>query len=409
MTFNTNPKPIHKTMLNTPFNLSRIGIIGAGMMGAGIAFEAAKAGVKVLLKDVTMEQAQHGKSYSERVCLKHIELGKMQAEQMAQLLANIQPVTDYDKFHDLDMIIEAVFEDMELKKTVIEASQYGLCPEAFFASNTTSLLISELAKSSHNPKNFIGMHFFSPVDRMRLVEIIRGEKTSPQTVEKAIQTAHKLGKTVIVVNDGPGFYTSRVFFNYLLEAITMLLEGMPAELIEAEARLAGFGASPLAVLDEISLPLMLHVYDQLPSLSSSQRRAYRYLETLIAQGRSGRKAGKGFYNYEESKKIWKDSTLPTTVPIAGEGTIAKRLLHVMALDSYRCLEEGILDKPSDGDMGATLGIGYPNHTGGVFRHIDQVGLPQFVKDCEQFADKGEQWEIPDSLRKKAAQNYTFYQ
>ncbi|WP_022829344.1 3-hydroxyacyl-CoA dehydrogenase family protein [Sphingobacterium paucimobilis] len=387
-------------MSHPPFNFSRIGIIGAGMMGAGIAFEAAKAGIQVLLKDVTIEQAQQGKSYSERVCLKLIELGKMQAEQMAPLLANIHPVADYDTFHDLDMIVEAVFEDMDLKKTVIEASQSGLRPGAFFASNTTSLLISELAESSQDPTNFIGMHFFSPVDRMKLVEIIRGKETSPQTVEKATQLAHILGKTVIVVNDGPGFYTSRVFFNYLLEAISMLLEGIPAEMIEAQARQAGFGASPLAVLDEISLPLMLHVYDQLPSLSNSQRRAYRYLETLIAQGRSGRKTGKGFYNYGESKNLWKDPTLPTSAPLIDEGTIAKRLLHIMALDSYRCLEEGILDSTSDGDTGSILGIGYPRHTGGVFQHIDQVGLPQFVQECEQFADKGEQWEIPDSLRER---------
>lgn len=386
-------------MLYDPFNFSRIGIIGAGMMGAGIAFEAAKAGIKVLLKDMTIEQAQEGKFYSERICLKLIEKGKMQDEQMKQLLANIEPVCDYDTFHDLDMIIEAVFEDLDLKKTVIQASQSGLHPEAFFASNTTSLLISELAKSSQDPATFIGIHFFSPVDRMKLVEIIRGRETSPQTVEKARQLAHKLGKTAIVVNDGPGFYTSRVFFNYLLEAITMLLEGIPAEQIEAEAREAGFGASPLAVLDEISLPLMLHVYDQFPSLSASQQRAYRYINTLVSEGRSGRKAGKGFYTYGESKTLWKDPTLPSTAPTIEEGIIAKRLLHVMALDSYRCLEEGILDNKSDGDTGSMLGIGYPQRTGGVFGHVDQVGLPQFVRECEQFADKGEQWDIPESLQK----------
>lgn len=390
-------------MSQNPFNFSQIGVIGAGMMGAGIAFEAAKAGIKVLLKDVTIEQAQQGKFYSERVCLKLIELGKMNSEQMKELLANIHPVSDYDTFHDLDMIIEAVFEDLSLKKTVIQASQSGLRSGAFYASNTTSLLISELGKSSQEPKNFIGMHFFSPVDRMKLVEIIRGKETSPETVEKAIHIAHKLGKTVIIVNDGPGFYTSRVFFNYLLEAISMLLEGIPAAEIEADARTAGFGASPLTVLDEISLPLMLHVYDQLPSLSASQQRAYHYLTTLVAQGRLGRKSGKGFYNYGESKKIWKDPTLPTTSPIIEQGAIAKRLLHVMALDSYRCLEEGILDSPEDGNVGSTLGIGYPRDTGGVFRHIEQVGIAQFVRECEQFADKGEQWNIPKSLRKYAAE------
>lgn len=386
-------------MSDTAFNFSRIGVIGAGMMGAGIAFEAAKAGIQVFLKDITIEQAQQGKAYSQRVCLKLIEKGKMHTEQMEALLDNIHPVTDYDTFLDLDTIIEAVFEDLTLKKAVIQDAQSGLQPEGFFASNTTSLLISELAKSSQAPEAFVGIHFFSPVDRMKLVEIIRGKETSPATVEKARQLAQTLGKTVIVVNDGPGFYTSRVFFNYLLEAISMLLEGIPAEQIEAEARQAGFGASPLAVLDEISLPLMLHVYDQFPSLSASQQRAYRYLNTLVVQCRSGRKAGKGFYNYGESKTIWLDPTLPATAPAIESGTIAKRLLHVMALDSYRCLEEGILDNQSDGNTGALLGIGYPQHTGGVFGHIDQVGLPQFVRECEQFADKGEQWEIPESMRK----------
>ncbi|MCY4780315.1 3-hydroxyacyl-CoA dehydrogenase NAD-binding domain-containing protein [Sphingobacterium sp. UT-1RO-CII-1] len=393
------------------FEPKRIGIIGAGMMGAGIAYEAARAGMKVLLKDTTLEHAERGKTYAERAAEKLEQQGLIEKGTVNKILAHITPVADYDKFQDLDVIIEAVFEDLNLKKSVLQEVNTALNEDGILATNTTSLLISELAKASKHKKDFVGMHFFSPVERMKLVEIVRGKHSSNATIEKAMHVANKLQKTVIVVNDGPAFYTSRVFFNYLLEAITMLLEGIPAAVIEDEAKKAGFGLGPLAVLDEISLPLMLHVYDQLPTLHSSQQRAYQYLSTLIAAGRSGRKTKQGFYNYEEPKEIWQDPSLPL-LPISDlaveRGNISKRLLHIMALDSYRCLDEGILEDPSDGDIGSTLGIGYPKHTGGVFSHMEQVGLSLFVQECEQFADKGQQWEIPDSLRKLAENNFTFY-
>ena len=393
------------------FEPKRIGIIGAGMMGAGIAYEAARAGMKVLLKDTTLDQAERGKAYAERAAEKLEQQGQVEKGTVNKILAYITPVADYDKFHDLDVIIEAVFEDLNLKKSVLQEVDTALNDHGILATNTTSLLISELAKASKHERDFVGMHFFSPVERMKLVEIVRGKHSSVATIEKAMHVANKLEKTVIVVNDGPAFYTSRVFFNYLLEAITMLLEGIPAEMIEEEAKKAGFAVGPLAVLDEISLPLMLHVYDQFPVLHKSQQRAYQYLSNLIAGGRSGRKAKQGFYTYENTKEIWQNPALPT-LPIsalkAERDNISKRLLHIMALDSYRCLDEGILEEPSDGDIGSTLGIGYPKHTGGVFSHIEQVGLSRFIQDCEQFMEKGEQWEIPNSLRELAKTDFTFY-
>lgn len=406
-----NSGDISRFALLADFECDRLGIIGAGMMGSGIAFEAAKAGMYVLLKDTSLEQAQRGKSHCERIASKLVEQGKMKESEKNAILRNIYPTEDYNDFKDLDIIIEAVFEDKELKKQVIREATSGLKKNGLMASNTTSLLISELAKESKSKENFAGIHFFSPVDRMQLIEIVRGKYTSGEAELKATKLANKLKKIPIVVNDGPGFFTSRVFFNYLLEAITMLLEGIPAKDIEEEAWKAGFGAGPLTVLDEISLPLMLHVYDQLPSLSLSQQRAYRYIKSLVDIGRSGRKKNKGFYNYEHNKTIWQDPDLPslTNKEISLiKSSISKRLLNVMALDSYRCIDEGILRDPSDGDLGSTLGIGFPSYTGGVFSYIDQVGLPLFVKECESFADKGEQWDIPASLRQRAQEGYTFY-
>lgn len=398
-------------LTHSSYELKRMAILGAGMMGSGIAFEAARSGIDVLLKDVTMQQAEQGKNYAEKVSSKWVELGKMNEEKRQALLSRIFPTDQTKDFGDVDLIIEAVFEDKDLKAAVSTETLPFLNNNGFFASNTTSIPISELALVSPKPENYIGMHFFSPVDRMALVEIIRGKQTSEQTLSKALKVVRKMGKIPIVVHDGPAFFTSRIFFNYLLEAVTMLLEGIPASLIDEQARHAGFAVGPLAVLDEISLSLMLHVYDQLPDLHPSQRRCYNYLKKLVDSGRNGRKSNRGFYDYdiESGKKtIWQDSNLPNLTILLETAYIQERLLHVMALDSYRCLIEGILDRPIDGDIGATLGIGYPIHTGGVFGHIDQVGLQNFVRDCQRFAQLGEQWTIPTSLHQLAEENYTFY-
>ncbi|MGJ1233343.1 MULTISPECIES: 3-hydroxyacyl-CoA dehydrogenase NAD-binding domain-containing protein [Sphingobacterium] len=393
------------------YSLKKIGILGAGMMGSGIAYEAARAGIEVALKDVTISQAQRGKAYAKQVCEKSLALEAMTASQGEQLLARIKPTEQVSDLNGSDCIIEAVFEDFHLKANVTQESLPYLSENGFFATNTTSLPITELAKASTEPKSFIGMHFFSPVDRMPLVEIICGKLTAQKTLEKALATALRLNKIPIVVQDAPGFFTSRIFFNYLLEGITMVLEGISPTLIEEEAIAAGFAVGPLAVLDEISLELMLHVYDQLPQLHASQKRAYNYLKGMVDQGRKGKKSGAGFYDYDtetKKKKIWKNPIIASVKENITATIIRKRLLHVMALDSYRCLAEGVLHQPIDGDIGSILGVGYASHTGGVFGHIDLTTLPLFVSECQLFQPYGEQWDIPASLRELADKDFRFY-
>ncbi|WP_231388217.1 3-hydroxyacyl-CoA dehydrogenase NAD-binding domain-containing protein [Sphingobacterium hungaricum] len=391
------------------FELKRLGILGAGMMGSGIAYEAARSGVDVVLKDVTIEQANNGKNYSEKITSKLVQQHKISEISRDTLLSHIHPTEDVNDLNESDLIIEAVFEDRDLKATVTKESLLFISKNGFFASNTTSLPIADLAVSTEHPENFIGLHFFSPVDRMALVEVIVGKQTSDETLNKALKVVRQLGKVPIVVHDGPAFFTSRIFFNYLLEAITMVLEGIPAGKIEEVAKKSGFAVGPLAVLDEISLALMLHVYDQLPDLHNSQQRAYAYLKAMLSQERNGRKAGKGFYDYlpDGKKEIWNDETISTVSELPDQ-EISKRLLHVMALDSFRCLDEGILTKPIDGDIGSVLGVGYASQTGGVFGHIDLVGIQNFVDDCKRFEKFGEQWNVPDSLVKLAERNFTFY-
>ncbi|UIR56944.1 3-hydroxyacyl-CoA dehydrogenase NAD-binding domain-containing protein [Sphingobacterium sp. SRCM116780] len=395
----------------TNYNLRRLAVLGAGMMGSGIAFEAARAGIDVVLKDVSLKQAEHGKAYAENVTSKLVQQGRMDEQKRQKLLSHIHPTEKMTDLKEVDLIIEAVFEDKELKAAVSTESLPYLYNNGFFASNTTSLPITELARVTTKPADFIGMHFFSPVDRMALVEIICGQHSSAETLAKALKVTRQLGKIPIVVHDGPAFFTSRIFFNYLLEAITMLLEGIPATTIDEQARQAGFAVGPLAVLDEISLQLMLNVYDQLPQLHNSQQRCYHYLEKLVKEGRNGRKSNKGFYDYDQDsgkKTIWQDPSLPRPSVLPENKIIQSRLLHVMALDSYRCLEEGVLDRPIDGDIGSTLGVGYAAQTGGVFGHIDQTGLQNFVTACQSFSNLGEQWEVPISLKQLAEKNFSFY-
>ncbi|SMG42778.1 3-hydroxyacyl-CoA dehydrogenase NAD-binding domain-containing protein [Sphingobacterium psychroaquaticum] len=394
--------------LTTP--IQKLGILGAGMMGAGIAYVAAKAGIDVILKDISITQAEKGKVYAEQTTHRALTLGRTTRDKADQLLDHIKPTDSYAYLADCDLIIEAVFEDPKLKKLVTHEAEVFLHEKGFFASNTSSLPITKLAKASIHPERFIGIHFFSPVDRMPLIEIIKGEKTNQETLARAVDFANQLGKVPIVVNDSPGFFTSRIFGKYNLEAVNMLLEGVSPIVLENVAKRAGLAVGPLAVMDEISLDLMADVLQQNEQRTPVEEQMLELIEWMVRAGRKGKKAGKGFYDYPEGqrKTIWQHPYSSEISMEISTADIQKRLMHIQALDSYRCLEEGVLESTMDGDIGSVLGLGFAPQTGGVFSYIDQIGLPAFIADCRRFRQYGEQWEVPKSLLKLAQRGFTFY-
>jgi len=396
------------------FKVRKLGILGAGMMGAGIAYVSARAGMDVVLKDVSRENAEKGKQYSEGLLEKRLGRGRMSKEEMIEVLDRIRPTDDPAALAGSDLIIEAVFEDPELKARVTRETEAVLSPNAIYGSNTSTLPITMLAKASGRPENFIGIHFFSPVDKMPLVEIIVGKKTADRTIAAAVDYVTQINKVPIVVNDSPGFFTSRVFGAFTGEGALMLEEGVPAPVIENVARRIGMPVGPLAVTDEVSLSLGVHVMDNMTAMPAHTQRVYNLYKKLIDQyGRAGKKAGKGFYDYPQGgkKHLWAglSQLLPANINYLDGDTVGKRLLHIMALESYRCLEEGVLRSSKDGDVGSLLGIGFPPYTGGVFSYIDYVGAPQFVAECDDFARRfGERFGVPESLRDMAAQGKRFY-
>lgn len=396
------------------YKMSKLGILGAGMMGAGIAYVSAMAGMQVVLKDVSVEMAEQGRKYSKDLLQKRVSKGKMTAEKMQDILGLIQCTADAADLSGCDMVIEAVFENQGLKAKVTEESEAVLGENKIFASNTSTIPISILARASARPVNFIGIHFFSPVDKMPLVEIIVGKETSDYAIAAAIDYVTQIGKVPIVVNDSRGFFTSRVFGTYTGEGALLLLEGVSAALIENVAKRVGMPVGPLAVTDEVALTLALHVMDEAPELSQEAQKVYSVYKIMARElGREGKKAGKGFYEYPEGDKkfLWPGlKELFSENPDALDAeTVGKRLLHIMALESYRCLDENVLRAAKDGDLGSMLGLGFPPYTGGVFSYIDFVGVQNFVNECESFEEKfGQRFNVPASLKVMANEGKTFY-
>ncbi|MFZ4263737.1 3-hydroxyacyl-CoA dehydrogenase NAD-binding domain-containing protein [Sphingobacterium sp. HJSM2_6] len=393
------------------FEGKKISVIGAGMMGSGIAYEVAKAGYEVCLKDISVEAAELGKETIAKIARKHAGKSEANLLHAQSLLERIKVANELDSLHHSDLIIEAVYEHAASKTALIQETSSFLTANGFYASNTTSLPIKKLANASLDASRFIGLHFFSPVDRMPLVEIIRAEQTSAHTLGKALSFVRSLSKIPIVVNDSPAFFTSRIFFAYLMEGILMVLEGLPVDYIDKLAKEAGFSSGPLRVLDEISLELMAQVLSQLPSLNSSQERVLAYLNSLIKSGRKGRKSTKGFYEYAEDLSIlkaWEDPHVETLKMVPLKIFTKYRLLHAVSLESFRCLEEGVIEDPIDGDIGSILGLGFAVQTGGVFSHIDLIGIQNFVNDCNEFLGYGEHWKVPALLKKLAFDEFKFY-
>ncbi|WP_323846597.1 3-hydroxyacyl-CoA dehydrogenase NAD-binding domain-containing protein [Microbulbifer magnicolonia] len=375
--------------------LKKIGILGAGMMGAGIAYACASRGVEVVLKDVSLEAAQKGKGYAEKSLQKRVDRGRMDEAGMQDILSRILPSDSAADLKGCELIIEAVFEDRELKARVTAEAEEQLGESAIFASNTSTLPISGLAEASKRPENFIGLHFFSPADKMPLVEIICGERTSDETLARAFAFVLQIGKTPIVVNDSRGFFTSRVFGCFTNEGIAMLGEGVNPASIENAAALAGFPVGPLAVSDEVSLTLMGKIRQQ--TVDDLQREgkpvpshpADKVIDHMLEMGRAGKAAGGGFYSYPEDgkKHLW--TGLAKEFPVGEQPAfedVKERLLFIMAIETLRCYEEHVLRSVRDANIGSIFGIGFPPWTGGALQYINQYGPAEFEQRARQLAE-----------------------
>ncbi|MBP6381359.1 MAG: enoyl-CoA hydratase/isomerase family protein [Pseudomonadales bacterium] len=398
--------------------LAKVGVLGAGMMGAGIAHACATRGLEVVLKDVDLAAAEKGKGYSAKILGKQLGKGKLTQEKHDATLARIVPTASAAELAGCDLVIEAVFEDRELKARVTQEAESQLGATAIFASNTSTLPITGLAAASARPANFIGLHFFSPADRMPLVEIICGRQTSPETLARSYDFVQQIGKTPVIVNDSRGFFTSRVFGTFCQEGIAMLREGVPAATIENGALLAGFPVGPLAVSDEVSLTLMSKIRHQTIADLRAEGKEYvphqaeSVIDWMLEQNRAGKAAGKGFYEYPEGAKkhLWPELAKrygrdETPVPLTD---IKERLLFVQAIETVRCVDEGVLSTSRDANIGSIFGIGFPAWTGGVLQYINGYGLPAFVSRARELAEAyGDRFLPPASLIERAGRNVEF--
>ncbi|MGB3389499.1 MAG: FAD-dependent oxidoreductase [Pseudaminobacter sp.] len=398
----------------------KIGIVGAGFMGAGIAYVTARAGIPVVLIDRDLEAAEKGKAHSDKLISDQVKKGRAKAEDKEKLLSLITPSADYADLAGSDLVIEAVFEDSEVKKTATEKAEAALKPSSVFASNTSTIPISSLAKNSARPKNFIGIHFFSPVDKMMLVEIILGKKTGDKALAVAIDYVRAIRKTPIVVNDTRGFYVNRCVLRYMSEAFKMLIEGVPAPMIENAARAAGMPVGPLALTDETAIDLAQKIMKQ--TIRDLGEKAVdpeqmKLIDTMVdTHGRFGRKNGKGFYDYPEKpakKHLWpglKDLYKQRNPDKIYYEELKQRFLTVIALEAARVMEEGIVTDPREADVGSILAFGFAPYTGGALSYIDGIGAKEFVRIAKGLRKKyGAEFKAPKLLLDMAEKGETFYQ
>ncbi len=400
------------------FKPAKVGLLGAGMMGAGIAFSQASKGIATVLKDVSQEKADAGKAYSTKLTQARVDKGRMSADEQKAVLDRIQATDQAADLAGCDLIIEAVFENRELKAKVTREAEPMLVPGGFFASNTSTLPISGLAQASAAPQKFIGIHFFSPVDKMKLVEIIRGKQTDDETVARAFDYVQAIGKIPIVVNDSRGFFTSRVFGTFVMEGAAMLGEGIPAAAIENAGMQCGMPVGPLAVLDETALTLSLHVMEQTRADYEAEGKTYNATpgELLVAEmvkqhNRPGRAGGGGFYDYP-SEKGAKKSLWPQLKPLFEKADaewnitdLKDRLLYRQAVETARALSENVLTTVHDANIGSIFGIGFPAWTGGAMQFIYGMGMDAFVKRADELAARfGAGFALTDEV-KAAIQRY----
>mgnify|MGYP001562165420 FL=1 len=401
-----------------PQKTEKVGILGAGMMGQGIAYSSAMVGIAVVLKDISLDAAVKGKAYTETLLQKRVDKGRMTSEKMAQVLSLIHPTASDADLDGCDLIIEAVFENMTLKHQMTRDLEPRLADGGVWGSNTSTLPITQLAQASQNAENFIGIHFFSPVDKMPLVEIIMGEQTGDIALAKAFDFTKQIKKTPIVVNDSLGFFTSRTFGTYLDEGVRLLVEGMKPLRIDNLGKAVGMPVGPLTVYDEVSLELSrkasqtwkemgLSVGDDDRSITAG------VVETMVGDyGRGGRYHGGGFYEYgaDGSKEVWSGLTelYGTTTSPLSDADAKDRLLFRQVIEALKCLETGVLRTVADGNIGSIMGIGAPAWTGGLLQFVNTYGLQNFIDRCASLtAAYGERFQAPAIVAEKLAKGETF--
>lgn len=403
----SRPKGIAESKVN------KVGILGAGMMGAGIAYVSARAGLDVVLLDTTQENADKGKAYSQGLLDKAISRGKSTPEKRDALLARIQATTSYDDLKGCDLVIEAVFEDRDIKAACTRKTEAVIASDAVFASNTSTLPITGLAQASVRPANFIGLHFFSPVDKMPLVEIIVGAETSDETLARGFDYVLQIGKTPIVVNDKRGFYTSRVFATYIMEGLAMVAEGVHPRSVEVAGLKAGMPMPPLALQDEVSLSLSLHISLQTRKDLAAEGKSYAghpgeavLQEVCAKHGRVGKKSGQGLYDYQgKDKTLWPGlaQLYPVRAEQPSQQELIDRLMFAQANEAARCYEEHVVRSVADANIGAIFGWGFAPHQGGALQFINAMGAARFVARARELAQRhGPRFE-PAAIVVKQAQ------
>ncbi|MGD8170029.1 fatty acid oxidation complex subunit alpha FadJ [Vibrio sp. TRT 21S02] len=397
-----------------PAHVSRVGVLGGGLMGAGISHvSVAKAKVPVRIKDVTNDGVLNALKYNYKLFEKQ---KKRRILSKAQLEANMMQLsggTDFTSFQHMDVVIEAVFEDLDLKQKIVADIEANAGETTIFATNTSSLPIHQIAAKAERPENVIGLHYFSPVEKMPLVEVIPHETTSDETISTVVELARKQGKTPIVVKDSAGFYVNRILAPYMNEAAQVLMSGKPIEHLDASLLNFGFPVGPITLLDEVGVDIGAKIMPILVNELGDRFKGPDVFDTLLNDGRKGRKSGKGFYTYKGKKKevdktVYKLLGL-TPEPKMSEEDIALRCVLPMLNEAVRCLDEGIIRSPRDGDIGAIFGIGFPPFLGGPFRYMDQLGIKNLVETMNQFAQKyGERFAPCDGLLTRAGLEERFY-
>tara|TARA_Y100001970_G_C14217977_1_gene850820 strand:- start:922 stop:2175 length:1254 start_codon:yes stop_codon:yes gene_type:complete len=400
-------------------DINKVGILGSGLMGHGIAYVTALVGIKTVMVDRTQKTADVGLSKIELILLGKLKKGLLTKEKMKKILNKITATNDFSKLAGCDLIIEAVYEDRDLKgRVTIQAEKY-INKESIFASNTSTIPITTLAKKSRKPDNFIGIHFFSPVHRMKLIEIIKGKKTSQMALLKALDYAKKIKKTPIVVNDSPGFYTTRVFERYTNEGLEMIYEGQKIESIENSAINAGYPVGPLAIIDEININLIANIRKQ--KYQENKEKIHKMtkfnsdkvIDLMIKKvNRTGRSGIGGFYEYPKHgrKFLWTDikKYFPLSKKQLSKREMIDRFYFSQAIEAIRCYEEGVIESVSDANIGSILGWGFPKAKGGTLKFVNDYGISKFIDQAEKLADKyGDRFAPPKLLQQLAKSGKTF--